>query len=192
VATDRLADGPDVDGLDIEAGMVINPVVDLAVQDCWSEQSRYPSEAIALPWEAWFQQWLKTLQPGLSPIHQYELSLRLTTDAEIQALNHQYRQIDRPTDVLAFAEIDHLEAAELGIWHELPLYLGDIVISVDTAIRQATERQHGLRQELAWLAAHGLLHLLGWDHPDEAQLERMLNQQDFLLQQVGLPAIADS
>jgi probable rRNA maturation factor len=69
----------------------------------------------------------------------------------------------------------------------LPLYLGDIVISLDTAQRQAETQSHPLEVELAWLAAHGLLHLLGWDHPDDASLTRMLNQQQALLQIVGLP-----
>ena len=68
----------------------------------------------------------------------------------------------------------------------LPLYLGDIVISVDTAHRQAQQQGHPLKTELAWLAAHGFLHLLGWDHPDEDSLNSMLNQQEMLLQTIGL------
>jgi probable rRNA maturation factor len=61
-----------------------------------------------------------------------------------------------------------------------------MIISVETAQRQATQLGHSLEQELAWLAAHALLHLLGWDHPDEASLTRMLKQQQFLLHTVGL------
>jgi probable rRNA maturation factor len=68
----------------------------------------------------------------------------------------------------------------------VPLYLGDVVISVDTAGRQAQQQGHPLQTELAWLAAHGLLHLLGWDHPDEERLVEMLNQQETLLQSVNL------
>lgn len=158
--------------------------VEVEIQDIWSDEvAEAPS--IALPWGQWFQHWVGYLQPALSPIAQYELSLRLTTDADIRELNCQYRHIDRPTDVLAFAEIDTEDSLSDPIWQELPLYLGDLVISVDTAKRQAAERQHSLDQELAWLAAHGLLHLLGWDHPDEEQLERMLQKQDELLAQIG-------
>jgi probable rRNA maturation factor len=68
----------------------------------------------------------------------------------------------------------------------MPLYLGDVVISVDTAHRQAQQQGHSLKTELAWLATHGLLHLLGWDHPDEESLMEMLNQQETLLQIVNL------
>jgi probable rRNA maturation factor len=60
------------------------------------------------------------------------------------------------------------------------------VISIETAIGQAQQQGHALEQELAWLAAHGLLHLLGWDHPDDEQLQQMLQQQATLLQTIGL------
>jgi probable rRNA maturation factor len=62
-----------------------------------------------------------------------------------------------------------------------PLELGDIVISLDTAARQASEHGHSLERELLFLASHGLLHLLGWDHPDEASLAAMLSRQERLL-----------
>ena len=61
------------------------------------------------------------------------------------------------------------------------LELGDIVISLETAARQAPEHGHSLLDELLFLASHGLLHLLGWDHPDEASLTAMLQRQEQLL-----------
>ena len=61
------------------------------------------------------------------------------------------------------------------------LYLGDIVISLDTAHQQAKEQHHSLVTEIAWLASHGLLHLIGWDHPDDYSLNKMLQKQAFLL-----------
>lgn len=136
-------------------------------------------------WNAWFQAWINALDPDYSPIHSYELSLRLTHDADIQALNAQYRHIDTPTDVLAFAalEVDYPQADDMKMF---PVYLGDIVISLETAQRQADEHQHSLQVELAWLASHGLLHLLGWDHPDEKSLSQMVSQQETLLEIVGL------
>ncbi|MBD2463769.1 rRNA maturation RNase YbeY [Oscillatoria sp. FACHB-1407] len=157
--------------------------VEVNVQDYFSEEST-PLIAIAT-WEGWFQRWLDQLKPDFSPHNQYELSLRLTDDAEIQTFNAQYRQIDKPTDVLAFAalETDYPELDELDA---SPLYLGDIVISVETAQQQAIAQHHSLQQELAWLAAHGLLHLLGWDHPDDDSLAQMLQQQASLLETVGL------
>ena len=137
-------------------------------------------------WERWFQDWLEALQPTFSPINAYELSLRLTDDREIQQLNQQYRQQDKPTDVLAFAALESLYPEPDELQATLPLYLGDIVISLDTAQRQAEGQKHPLNVELAWLASHGLLHLLGWDHPDEDSLNRMLKQQQDLLEIVGL------
>jgi probable rRNA maturation factor len=95
----------------------------------------------------------------------YEAALRLTDDAEIHALNHAYRRKDRPTDVLAFAQHE----GPAGRLH--PGVLGDIVISVDTARRQA---RRGLYRELLHLASHGLCHLLGYDHRDDAE-EREMN-----------------
>lgn len=165
--------------------------VEVSVQDYFLEASleslpEYTDTAIASEtWETWFERWLEILQSHLPSAQGYELSLRLTDDAEIQALNAQYREQNKPTDVLAFAalEIDFPQSFEMEL---LPLYLGDIIISVDTANRQAQQQGHTLKTELAWLAAHGLLHLLGWDHPDEDSLIQMLNQQDILLQGLNL------
>ena len=99
----------------------------------------------------------------------YEASLTLTTDAAIHALNKQFRKKDRPTDVLAFAQREAPSAhAEL---------LGDIVISVETARRQA---KRGLPAELLHLASHGLCHLLGYDHRDDAE-EAAMNARASLL-----------
>jgi probable rRNA maturation factor len=145
-----------------------------------------PTRITSDQWQNWFQRWLEILQPKFSPIRAYELSLRLTSDREIQTLNAQYRHQDTPTDVLAFAslEIDCPQSVEAQAY--LPLYLGDIIISLETADKQATAQGHPLDTELAWLASHGLLHLLGWDHPDDTSLAQMLEQQQVLLHTVGL------
>jgi probable rRNA maturation factor len=129
-------------------------------------------------WQEWFQVWLTHLQQDSN----YEIALRLTDDDEIQKLNAQYRHQDRPTDVLAFAALE-ADVPELppDLADIEPIYLGDIAISATTAAAQAQERGHSYQYELVWLAAHGLLHLLGWDHPDEPSLKRMLEQQDVLL-----------
>ena len=112
--------------------------------------------------------------------------MRLTDDIEIQKLNYEYRQLDKPTDVLAFASLDTDIPQSVQIPDEIPLYLGDIVISVVTASKQAKQQGHSLQTELAWLASHGLLHLLGWDHPNEESLIKMLNQQVILLKTVNI------
>jgi probable rRNA maturation factor len=155
--------------------------LELIVQDLYQ-----PSVVTETTWVHWFKDWLLT--PGLElPIAEtYELSLRLTTDAEIQALNAQFRHKDQPTDVLSFAamEVDFPEIEPDAI--ESSLYLGDIIISVDTASRQSAEHGYSLTKELAWLASHGLLHLLGWDHPDEPSLDIMLDLQETFLARSGL------
>lgn len=179
----------------LQASSEILPTqVEVIIQDCFflsagAEENQAGNNNLSSPispetWEAWFNQWLDVLHLTLSPIHAYELSLRLTNNSEIQALNAQYRQKDQPTDVLAFAALE-VNSPRLEAIDE-PLYLGDIMISVETAQVQA--QGHTLEQELAWLAAHALLHLLGWDHPDEEQLLAMLQKQSWLLQQVGVVA----
>ena len=160
--------------------------VEVSVQDSRLDQPfELQGESIA-PWETWFECWMENLKSQLPLANTYELSLRLTNDAQIQLLNQQYRHQDKSTDVLAFAalEVDFPVSEEMR--SHLPLYLGDIVISVDTASRQATEQGHPLPTELAWLATHGLLHLLGWDHPDETSLLEMLERQAVLLKLIGL------
>ncbi|MFQ4138865.1 rRNA maturation RNase YbeY [Nodosilinea sp. PGN35] len=151
-------------------------------------EPEHPDAAIvsAQEWADWFTRWGQQMTLAGSPIGAYELSLRLTDDRAIAALNGQFRQIDRPTDVLSFAaletdfpQVDEILATE-------PLYLGDIIISLDTAARQAAEVGHSLRWETAWLAAHGFLHLLGWDHPDDPSLAAMLDKQSELLAAAGL------
>lgn len=165
--------------------------VEVNVQDSRIDESKHPqSESITL-WEKWFECWITDLKSQLPAANTYELSLRLTNDAEIKVLNHQYRQQDKPTDVLAFAALEADFPMNEEMRSQLPLYLGDIVISVDTANRQATEQGHPLQTELAWLATHGLLHLLGWDHPDETSLLQMLEQQAVLLQLIGLTINGD-
>ncbi|MFZ8786055.1 rRNA maturation RNase YbeY [Thermocrinis sp.] len=89
---------------------------------------------------------------GLSKV---ELSIVLVSDAQIKRLNKLYRNKDKPTDVLSFPIGEKVED-----W----LILGDIVISVDTAKRQAQELGHSLEEELKRLLVHGLVHLLGYDH----------------------------
>jgi probable rRNA maturation factor len=129
-------------------------------------------------WQEIATQWGDRLRDELPAWElDWELSLRLTDDGDMQALNRQYRHQDRPTDVLSFAA---LETAMPMVPAE-PLYLGDVVISVPTAARQASAQGRSLMAELVWLFSHGLLHLLGWDHPTEERLVQMLARQDALL-----------
>ena len=138
----------------------------------------------SIPWVSWMQTWLQSLSLTTELARDCELSLRLTSDRQIQSLNYQYRALDQPTDVLAFAATE----ADIPIPEDLaePRYLGDIIISLDTALRQAAEQKHSLTVELAWLSSHGLLHLLGWDHPDNLSLQQMLDKQSELIKLLEL------
>lgn len=134
-------------------------------------------------WQNWYQEWINLLNPTIPDHDSYELSLRLTDDLEIKNLNSQFRYKDQPTDVLSFCSLE-IDTPMLESFE--PLYLGDIIISVETAKRQAQQQNHSLKIELAWLASHGFLHILGWDHPDDESLITMLAQQETLLKQVNI------
>lgn len=95
-----------------------------------------------------------------------ELSVLLTNDAQIHALNLQHRAKDKPTDVLSFP-LDEGGGADGAV--SGTRVLGDVVISLDTAARQARGRKRELLPEVRFLLAHGLLHLLGYDHGDPAE-----------------------
>jgi len=173
------------------------PTVELTLQT-ELEESLFTSlpvqPVVNAPWQTWAECWLTTLGDDLPPATGYELTLLLTDNAKIQTFNHQFRQQDQPTDVLAFAalEVDvprspgaEFAAPQSPVICE-PLYLGDIVISLERAAQQANERGHDFSLEVIWLFTHGLLHLLGWDHPDETTLTTMLSQQSYLLTLIGL------
>ena len=100
-------------------------------------------------------------------LHDAELSLVLTDDEQIHKLNAAYRKKDRPTDVLAFAQREAEHAATAGA------LLGDVIVSVPTARRQASAAKHDVLAEVTMLVAHGLLHLLGWDHDTDARDRQM-------------------
>lgn len=110
-----------------------------------------------------------------------ELSVVLCSDEVIHELNRTYRKVDRPTDVLAFA----MREGEGGALHEG--LLGDVIISLETAKRQASERGRTIASEVTFLLAHGLLHLVGYDHRDRGEERRMMAMSDVLLSAAKRP-----
>ncbi len=114
------------------------------------------------------------------------LAVTLVDDAQIQALNRQYRGVDAPTDVLAFAT---QEGEPLPLAPDAPAELGDVLISVETACRQAEALGHTLAAELALLTIHGCLHVLGYDHAVPEAQERMWARQSALLAACGYPDV---
>ena len=139
----------------------------------------------ASSWECELKTWIEALREDRDdhypePVRDCDsisLGISLLDDASIAELNKRWRDKSTPTDVLYFAALE----SEMPMGAGQELELGDIVVSVPTARRQALEQEHGLERELRWLVSHGLLHLLGWDHPDEDSLAAMLQKQEHLL-----------
>lgn len=128
---------------------------------------------------------------GLSAV---EVTLTLVDNAQIHDINKQYRNIDRPTDVISFALNDDVED-EMEIIFEVedeseldPIsgMLGDIIISIERAEEQRQEYGHSLERELGFLFVHGFLHLLGYDHDNDEAEKEMFGKQELILQKVGL------
>ncbi len=114
-----------------------------------------------------------------------ELGVLIADDARLQALNRTYRGIDTPTDVLSFAD-DGAATPFVG-QPEGPRYLGDIAISLDRVLAQAVEYGHSPARELAYLAAHGALHLLGYDHErGPADAAAMRDREEAAMAALGL------
>ena len=115
-----------------------------------------------------------------------EISVTFVDDERIHELNREYRNVDRSTDVLSFP------LGENGVYDKNPengaCLLGDIVISVETAVRQAETYGHSLQREIGFLTVHSMLHLLGYDHVNGGIEEvRMREKEEAVLLQLGLP-----
>ena len=120
-----------------------------------------------------------------------EVNILLTDDAAIRQINAQFRNIDAPTDVLSFpmANISKGKVIDYGTDSDPDeglLVIGDIVISTETALRQSQQYGHSFERELAFLAAHGMYHLLGYDHEDEQDEKEMMEKQEAVLSKLGL------
>ncbi|MBS5519416.1 MAG: rRNA maturation RNase YbeY [Acidaminococcus sp.] len=120
---------------------------------------------------------------GLSP--QTEVDITIVDDAAIHELNRTYRGIDRPTDVLSFALDEGEEEPEVDD-DEIEHLLGDVIISAPTAVRQGEEYGHGLEREMTYLAVHGMLHLLGYDHMEEKDKLIMRKREEEVLRRLDL------
>lgn len=110
-----------------------------------------------------------------------DVTVLLTDDENVHRLNAAFRHVDRPTDVLTFPAWEGETLAQLPDG-----YLGDIAISLPTAHRQAAEYGHSLTRELSFLAVHGTLHLLGYDHMEQAEADAMFALQDAILEEMSV------
>lgn len=128
--------------------------------------------------------------------YEVQVNIILTSNDEIQQINLEQRGIDAPTDVLSFPMIEYaypsdftvLEADDMSSFDPDTgeLILGDIVISVDKVIEQAEKYNHGIKREYAFLIAHSMLHLFGYDHMDEVERENMEFKQDEILNRLNI------
>ena len=127
--------------------------------------------------------------------YETEVNLLLTMNEEIHQMNMEFREIDRPTDVLSFPMVDYEEAGEFDFLEELDEYfhpesgelmLGDIVISKEKVIEQAAEYGHSIEREYAFLIAHSMLHLFGYDHMEEDERVVMEQKQSEILERLQI------
>ena len=115
-----------------------------------------------------------------------EVSLSFVTDEEIREINRNFRGIDKATDVLSFPQIDYDNDDEVMTNEKGEIVLGDIIISLDTAKRQAEEYGHSLNREICFLTVHSMLHLLGYDHMTEEDEKEMFDKQKAVLDMAGI------
>ncbi|AFJ62736.1 MULTISPECIES: rRNA maturation RNase YbeY [Bacillus] len=117
---------------------------------------------------------------------QAEVSVTIVTNEEIREINRDYRGKDTPTDVISFALEEEGEDEVEIVGADMPPVLGDIIISADRTKEQAEEYGHSFMRELGFLAVHGFLHLLGYDHMTKEEEEEMFSKQKDLLDEYGL------
>jgi probable rRNA maturation factor len=128
--------------------------------------------------------------------YEVEISILLTNNDEIQQMNKEFRGIDAPTDVLSFPAVEYDIPGDFSRQEETPeeyfhpetgeLVLGDIVISVDRAMDQAREYGHSIEREIAFLTAHSMFHLFGYDHMDEEERSKMEEKQNQVLDRLEI------
>ena len=153
-----------------------------------SDKFQNPNDKIIFEvsfWEKVFLSWIKIIlkkKDCVLPKFIYEkkvfsLSLEIINNQEISSINHKWMKKNNPTDVLSFPIIsDNYSINDLSF-----VELGDLFISLEMAFEQSLEYKHSIKREMLWLASHGFLHLLGWEHNDEKELNNMLNLQEYLI-----------
>jgi probable rRNA maturation factor len=115
-----------------------------------------------------------------------EISIRLTSDAEVRTLNRQYRDQDKPTNVLSFPMVQPDLLETIADTDDGEVLLGDIVLAQETCAREANERGVTLQDHVAHLIVHGVLHLLGYDHMTETQADTMETIERDVMATLGL------
>ena len=136
-------------------------------------------------WEEVFLCWIKIIidqKKSLLPSFIFEketfsLSLQIINNEDISLINQKWLNKSGPTDVLSFPIISDIDSMKDLFFVEL----GDLFISLEMAFKQSLEFKHTLKREMLWLVSHGFLHLLGWEHNNDQELDNMLNFQEYLI-----------
>lgn len=118
-----------------------------------------------------------------------QISVTIVDDEEIRAINKEHRNIDSPTDVLSFPMLEFNEDGEPVTDYDFDgeeIVLGDIVISMERAAAQAESYGHSIKREIAFLTAHSMLHLLGYDHMEPEEEKVMFRKQEEILSSLGI------
>lgn len=147
-------------------------------------------------WEEVYQQVALAVLDMENCPYEAEVNLLLTDNAGIREFNRENRNIDAPTDVLSFPNIEYDVPANFDMVEEYPadyfepdsgeLILGDIIISVDKVTQQALEYGHSTKREFAFLVAHSMLHLCGYDHMTADDEKEMIEKQEAVLNSLGI------
>lgn len=154
------------------------------------------SQVLSLPWEELIRTVIEAALDDIGCPFESEVSVVLTDDEEIRRVNREFRQIDRATDVLSFPMLTFAKPGDFSCVEDEfadcfnpesgELMLGDIMISVDKVKAQAAVYGHSEQRELAFLVAHSMYHLFGFDHMDEAEAAVMEEKQRNLLTQLNI------
>lgn len=146
-------------------------------------------------WLKWYSpdQWHEALQKNvqlvidmLRILPKVEVSILLTNDEEIHALNAQYRHIDKPTNVLSFPNLTDIELRSLPKNSPHPIMLGDLVLSFDTLLVESSMEKKPFLDHFNHLVVHGMLHLLGYDHENDEDAEVMQEKEVMILKNLNV------
>lgn len=156
----------------IDTGAAITPVIDLQIA----------CNAVNLPAETDFQQWVSAALKAAAFQRAAEVTIRLVDAEESQELNREYREKDKPTNVLSFpTDLPDFLHAQLDV-----LPLGDLVICVPVVESEAKEQEKAIQDHWAHLTVHGILHLLGFDHIEDDEAEQMESKEVAILAELGI------
>lgn len=145
--------------------------------NCWQLDIQRLSQVAGIPSDESFQQWFEKVMTGKK--NAAEMTIRIVDEAESQQLNRDYRAKDKPTNVLSFGcQVAPEMAGDL---------LGDLVICASVVSREAAEQEKSLDAHWAHMTVHGCLHLLGYDHQQDAQAREMEAEERNILTGLGFP-----